>query len=155
GPGAFRLIGRKDPGFAGGLAVGQDYQLTLGAGTVAMHEIAAVGVVINRFAIFRAQAVTIDLVRSVGIVELTEEQGLTVVGPDHAAVTMIEGQGKHFAAGQVLDEQSVDLVALGIETVGQLAVILADAERAQGKKAAGGLLVGVEQQLLGAFVYAQ
>jgi len=52
-----------------------------------------------------------------------------VIGPDHAAVAVVEGQGGDFAACQVLDEQPVDLVALGVEAVGQLAVILADAER--------------------------
>ncbi len=129
GPAAFRFVGRQYPGFAGGLAVGEDHQLTLGTGAVAMHEITTIRIVIDLAAAFAAEAVTVDLVRAMGVVEFAEEQRLVVVGPDHAAVAVVEGQGGDFAACQVLDEQPVDLVALGVEAVGQLAVILADAER--------------------------
>jgi len=66
---------------------------------------------------------------------------------------IVEGQLRHRAAGQVFDEQPVDFVAFAVEAVGQLAVVLADAEGAQRQEAAAGQLVGVEQQLLSAFVH--
>jgi len=66
-----------------------------------------------------------------------------------------KGSSVTVAAGQVLDVQPVDLVALAVEAVGELAVVLADAEGTQRKKAAAGQLVGVEQQLFGAFIDGQ
>ncbi len=155
GPAALRLVRRQHPGFAGGLAVGKDDQLAVGAGAVAMHEEAPVRVVINLAAVRIAKAVAVNLVRAVGVVQLAVEQGLAVVGPGHAAVAVVEGQLGDLAAGQVLDVQPVDLVALAVEAVGELAVVLADAEGTQRKKAAAGQLVGVEQQLFGAFIDGQ
>ena len=131
-PPTFRLVRRQHPGFAGGLAVGKNHQLALGAGAVAMHEEAPVRVVINLAAARFPEAMAVDLMWAVGVVQLTVEQRPAVVGPGHAAVAIVEGQGGHVAAGEVLDEQAVDLVAFAIEAVGQLGVILADAERAQG-----------------------
>ena len=117
-----------------------------------MHEEAPVRVVIDLAAARIAKAMAVNLVRAVGVVQFTVEQRLAVVGPGHAAVAIVEGQGGHVAAGEILDEQSVDLVAFAIEAVGELAVVLTDAERAQGEEAAFGQLVGVEQQLFGVLV---
>ncbi len=117
-----------------------------------MHEEAPVRVVINLVAAGFSEAMAVDLVRTVGVVQFAVEQRLAVVGPGHAAVAIVEGQGGHVAAGEVLDEQPVDLVAFAVEAVSQLAVVLTDAERAQGEEAAAGQLVGVEQQLFGVIV---
>ncbi len=103
--------------------------MAFGAGPVAVHEIAPVRIVIDLRALLVAQPVTIDLVGSMGVVQLAEEQSAAIVSPGHAAVAVIEGQGGHFACAQILDEQLIDLVALSIEAVGQFAVILADTER--------------------------
>src|SRR3546814_9155737 len=83
---------------AGGLAVGKDDQLALGAGAVAMHEEAPVWIVINLAAARIAKAIAVNLVRAVGVVQFTVEQRLAVVGPGHAAVAIVEGQGGHVAA---------------------------------------------------------
>ena len=87
-----------------------------------------------------------------GVVQFGEEQRLAVVGPGQAAVAVVEGQGGDAASGQVLDVQAVDFIAAGIEAVGQQAVVGANVERPQRQEAAIGQGVGVEQQLLLAFI---
>jgi hypothetical protein len=88
------------------------------------------------------QAIAIQLVRTVGVVQFAEEQGQAVVGPGHAAVAVVEGQFADLVGGQFLDVQGVDLVATGVEAVGQALVVGADAERAEGKEAAVGQGLG-------------
>ncbi|MNM71988.1 hypothetical protein D3C81_836680 [compost metagenome] len=90
-----------------------------------------------------------------GVVQFAKEQRQAVVGPGHAAVAVGEGQGDDFARAQFLDVQLVDLVALGVQTVGQAAVVGTDAEGAEVQVAVAGQQVGVEQQLLAGFVDAQ
>ncbi|MNY18143.1 hypothetical protein D3C86_1515030 [compost metagenome] len=97
----------------------------------------------------------IQLVRTMGIVQLAEEQRAAVVGPGQAAVAVGEGQGGDFAAGQLLDVEGVDLVAFAIQAVGQAAMVGADAEGAEIQVAIAGQHVGVEQQLLAGRVDAQ
>ena len=120
-----------------------------------MHEITPVRVVIDLGALAVAQPVTVDLVGAVGVVEFAEEQGLIIVGPGHAAVAIFEGERGHLACLQVLDEQLIDLVALCVEAVSQLAVVLADTERAQRQEASRCQLVGVEQELLASFIHGE
>ncbi|MCY1506106.1 hypothetical protein D9M68_403440 [compost metagenome] len=148
-------LGVQHPGLAGGLAVEQQEQLALGAGAVAVQEEAPVAFLEHQLGARAAEAVAVQPVRAVGVVEGGEEQRLAVVGPGHAAVAVVEGQGGDVAAGQVLDVQPVDLVAAGVQAVGQLAVVRADAEGAERQVAACGQGVGVEQQLLGALVHGQ
>ncbi len=46
------------------------------------------------------QAVAIELVRAVGVVQFAEEQRTVIVGPGQAAIAVVEGQGLHRAAGE-------------------------------------------------------
>ncbi|MCY1286876.1 hypothetical protein D9M70_358550 [compost metagenome] len=149
GPGAFWRVGIQHPGFAGGLAVQQQDQLALGTGAIAVEEEAAVAFLEHQRGAGFAQAMAVQAVRAVGVVQLAEEQGGAVVGPGHAAVAVLEGQGGYLAAGQFLDEQLVNLVAAGVQAVGQTRVVGADAEGADGEEAAGRQRVRVQQQLLG------
>src|ERR1700712_5727858 len=87
-----------------------------------------------------------------GLVQFTEKQRLAVIGPGHAAVAVLERQAGDIAAAQLLDVQLVDLLAAGIQAVGQTLVVGADAERTERKEAAVGQRVGIEQQLFSAFV---
>ena len=152
---SLRLVGVEHPGLAGGLAVEQEDQLAFRAGAVAVQEEAPVAFLEYQLGAGLAQAVAIELVRAVGVVQFAEEQRTVIVGPGQAAIAVVEGQGLHRAAGEVLDEQAVDLVAAGVQAVGQQALVGADAEGAEGEEAAVGQLVGIEQQLLGAFVDRQ
>ncbi|MCY1413928.1 hypothetical protein D9M71_293660 [compost metagenome] len=95
---------------------------------------------------------TIQLVWAMGVVQFGEEQGLAVIGPGHAAVAIFERQFAHHAAGEFFHIQAVDLVATGVQAIGQALVVGADIERAQRQEAAGSQFIGVEQQLLLAFV---
>ena len=133
------------PGFAGGLAVEQQYQLAFGAGAVAVQEEAPVGLLEHGLRAFVAQGVATQAPRAVGVVQFGEEQRLAVVGPGQAAVAVVEGQGSDAATGQVLHVQGEDFVAAGVQAVGQQAVVGADVERAEGQEAAIGQGVGVEQ----------
>ncbi|MNO89556.1 hypothetical protein D3C76_810440 [compost metagenome] len=140
------------PGFAGGLAVEQQHQLAFGAGAVAVQEEAPVGLLEHGLRAFVAQGVATQAPRAVGVVQFGEEQRLAVVGPGQAAVAVVEGQGSDAATGQVLHVQGEDFVAAGVQAVGQQAVVGADVERAKGQETAIGQGVGVEQQLLLAFI---
>ncbi|MNY17816.1 hypothetical protein D3C86_1511570 [compost metagenome] len=90
-----------------------------------------------------------------GVVQFAKEQRQAVVGPGHAAVAVLEFQFTDTAVGQFLHEQRVNLVATGVDAVGQTLVVRADAERTQGKEAALGQFVRVQQQLFTAFVEGQ
>ena len=147
--------GIQHPAFAGGLAAEQEDQLALGAGAIAMQKEAPVGFLEHQLGAVLAQGVAIQLVRPVGVVQFGEEQGLVVVGPGQAAVAIVEGQGGDGAAGQVLNKQLIDLIAAGVQAVGQQVVVGADSEGAEGDKAAVGQGIGVEQQLLLGWVDAQ
>jgi hypothetical protein len=147
-----RRFGVQYPGLAGGLAVQQQHQLALGTGAVAVQEEAPVGFFEHGLRIVAALGVAAQAPRPVGVVQFGEEQRLAVVGPGQAAVAVVEGQGGDAASGQVLDVQAVDFIATGIEAVGQQAVVGADVERPQRQEAAIGQGVGVEQQLLLAFI---
>jgi hypothetical protein len=149
---AFGLVGIQHPGLAGGLAVEQQDQLALGACTVAMQEEAAIVFLEHQLGAVATQGVPVQAVRTVGLVQLTEEQGLAVIGPGHAAVAIVEGQLDHRAGGQLLDEQAIDLVAAGVQAVGQALMVRADVERAHGQETAACQRVGVQQQLLGVFI---
>src|SRR5690606_18221217 len=93
------------------------------------------------------QAIAVQLVGAMGFVQLTEEQRLAVVGPGHAAVAVVKGQLANCTAGEILDEQPIDLVAAGIQAVTQQVVIGADGERAKGQKTTCSQCIGIEQQL--------
>ena len=101
------------------------------------------------------QAIAEQFVRAMGVVQFAEEQRQAVVGPGHAAVAVLEFQFADFAVGQFLHEQRVNLIAGGVEAVGQTLMVRADAERAQGEEAAIGQHVRVQQQLFAAFVELQ
>ena len=79
-----------------------------------------------------------------GVVQHGEKQGLTVIGPGHAAVAVFKRQLGDGAAAQLFDKQAVGFFAAGIQAVGQALVIGADAESAQGNKAAIGQRIGVQ-----------
>ncbi|MNO69674.1 hypothetical protein D3C76_605320 [compost metagenome] len=152
---ALRRVGIKGPGLAGGLAVEQEDQLALGARAVAVQEEAAVAFLEHLFGALVAEAMAVQLVRPVGVVELAEKQRAVVVGPGHAAVAVVEGQGAYFAAGEVLDVELVDLVAAGVQAVGEQRVVRADAEGTERQVAAVGQRIGIEQQLLGGVIHRQ
>ncbi|MNE08066.1 hypothetical protein D3C80_1007110 [compost metagenome] len=152
GKGLLGVFGIEHPGFAGGLAVEQQDQLALGAGAIAVQEEAAIGFFMDRVDHAAAQAVAQQFMRTVGVVQFGEEQRLVVVGPGHAAVAVLERQLLDGAVGQLLDVQGVDLVARGVQAVGQALVVGADAECAQRQKATLGQLIRVEQQLFAAFI---
>ncbi|MCY1280950.1 hypothetical protein D9M70_297460 [compost metagenome] len=155
GPGACGGVGVQYPGLAGGLAVEQQDQLALGAGAVAVEEEAAVALLEHQLGAGFAQAVAMQAVRAMGVVQFAEEQRGAVVGPGHAAVALLEGQGADFTAGQLLDVELVGLVAAGVQAVGQARMVGADAEGADGEEAAGRQFIGVQQQLLAGFVQGQ
>ncbi|MNO99482.1 hypothetical protein D3C76_912520 [compost metagenome] len=155
GKGPLRVIGIQHPDFAGGLAAHRQQQLLFGARSVAVHEEAAVGFMEHFFGRRAVQAIAQQLVRAMGVVQLAEKQGQAVVGPGHAAVAVLELQFTDATVGQFLHEQRIDLVARGIDAVGQALVIGADAERAEGKEAALGQFIRVQQQLLPAFIKDQ
>lgn len=99
------------------------------------------------------QAVAIQFVRTVGVVQFAEEQRQAVVGPGHAAVAVLEFQFADLAGRQFLHVQGVDLFTAGVEAVGQALVVGADAERAEGEETAIGQHVRVQQQLLAAVIH--
>ena len=101
------------------------------------------------------QPVTEQFVRAMGVVQFAEKQRQAVIGPGHAAVTVLEFQFADATVGQFLHEQRVNLVAAGVDAVGQALVVRADAERPQGKEAAVGQFIRVQQQLFLAFVELQ
>ncbi|MNF96792.1 hypothetical protein D3C84_795930 [compost metagenome] len=90
-----------------------------------------------------------------GVVQFAKEQRQAVVGPGHAAVAVLEFQFADTSVGQFLHEQRVNLIATGIDAVGQALMVRADAERSERKEAAVGQFVGVQQQLFAAFVEGQ
>lgn len=87
-----------------------------------------------------------------GIVEFGEEQRAAVIGPGQTAIAAVEGQGGYIACGQILDVQGVDFVPAGVQAIGQQAMVGTNVERPQRKKAAACQGVGVQQQLLLAFI---
>ncbi len=117
-----------------------------------MQEEAPVGLLEHALGTGAAQRMAAQAPWPMGVVQLGEEQCLAVVGPGHAAVAVFKGQGGDRAAGEVFHVQAVDLVATGIQAVGQQPVVGADTERAQRQEAAVGQCVGVEQQLFLAFI---
>src|SRR5690606_36299633 len=126
-----------------------------GTGAVAVDEEAAVRLVEHQLRVGIAQAVAVQLVGAMGVVQLGEEQGAAVIGPAQAAVAVLEGQLGDGAVVQILDEQAVDLVAAGIQAVAQQALVGADGEGAQRQVAAVGQYIGVEQQLLAGLIQGQ
>ena len=140
-----RVIGIQHPAFAGGFAVKQQDQLALGARTIAMQEKTPVRLMKHFMRSGFAQGMAPQFVRTMGLVQFCEKQGLAVVGPGHAAIAVGERQLADCAAAQLLDEQAVGFFAAGIQAVGQTLLIWADAEGAQGNKAAIGEGVRVQQ----------
>ena len=118
-----------------------------------MQEETAVWLVEHFLRCGAVQAIAIQFVRTVGVVQFAKKQGQAVVGPGHAAVAVVERQFADLVGRQFLHEQGVNLFAAGIEAVGQALVIGADAERAQGEKAAIGQHVRVQQQFFAAGVH--
>ncbi|MNF37718.1 hypothetical protein D3C84_186470 [compost metagenome] len=150
-----RLVGVQRPDFAGGLAAQRQQQLLLGTGTVAVQEETPVRLVENFFGSGAVEAVTEQLVWTMGVVEYAEKQGQAVISPGHAAVAVLEFQFADFVVGQFLDKQRVNLIARSVDAVGQTLVIRADAERAQREKTTVGQYIRVEQQLFATFIEGQ
>jgi len=96
-----------------------------------MQEETAVGLLEHGSRAAATQGVTTQAPRAMGVIQFGEEQRLAVIGPGQAAVAVLEGQGGDAAVAQVLDVQGVDLVAAGIEAVGQQAMVGADVEGPQ------------------------
>ncbi|MNF80055.1 hypothetical protein D3C84_622880 [compost metagenome] len=153
--GLLRLRGIQGPDFTGGLAAQRQQQLALGARSIAVQEKPPVRFMEDFFGGRAVEAIAKQFVRAMGLVQFGEEQRQAVVGPGHAAVAVLERQLADLAVGQLLDEQGVGLVADGVQAVRQALVVRADAEGAQREEAAIGQLVGVEQQLLPAFIDLQ
>ncbi|MNI03277.1 hypothetical protein D3C73_561760 [compost metagenome] len=120
-----------------------------------MHEEATVGLMEHFLGRGAVQTIAVQLVRAMGVVQFAEEQRQAVIGPGHAAVAVLEFQFTDTTVGQFLHEQRVDLITCGIDAVGQTLVVRADTERAQGKEAAIGQHVRVQQQLFLAFIEGQ
>src|SRR5690606_2101654 len=140
-----RLLGVDEPALAGGLAAEGNDQLALRAAAEAVQEEAAIRLLKDDLRLGAVEAVALQAPRPMGIVQFGEEQGAAVVVPDQAGVAVLEGQFAHLAAGQVLDEQPVDLVAAGVQAVAEQAMVRTDAEGAQRQEAAAGQRVRVEQ----------
>ncbi|MNE09058.1 hypothetical protein D3C80_1017240 [compost metagenome] len=152
GKGFFRVLGIECPRFAGGLAVEQQDQLAFGTRAIAVQEETSVGLIEDFVHRGAAQVMTVQLVRTMGVIKLGKEQGLAVIGPGHAAVAVVEGQFANSAADEFLHIQAVNLVTAGVEAVGQALVVGADIERTQRQEAPSSQLVGVEQQFFEAFI---
>ncbi len=101
------------------------------------------------------QFVPPDLVRPVRLVGDHVEQGPGIGGPGQAVVGAFDALGEIGAGGEVADAELVDLVAVEVGRVGQVAPVRADlADPQLGVAAAGGRLgeqqVDVQQHLAGA-----
>src|SRR3989338_6833932 len=150
-----RCFGVQHPGFAGGFAAQLQDQLAFGAAAVAAEKEAPIRFVEYQFGCVGAKAVAVEFVRAVGVVQLTEEQRMAVIGPGHAAVAFLERQLDQAVIGQLFDKQLVGFLAAGIQAVGLALMVRADAESAEGDKAAIGQVVGVEQQLFAGLIDRQ
>ncbi len=148
-----RMIGVQHPRFAGGFAIEQNDQLAFGTAAEAVQEESTVRLVEHQLCRCIAQCVAMQPAGAMGLVQLTEKQGLAVVGPGHASVAVLKRQAADLAGAQFLDVKLVHLVATGVQAVGQALMVGADAERAQRKEAAIGHGVRVQQQFFTAFVH--
>ena len=77
------------------------------------------------------QGMTPQLVRAMGVVQLSEKQGLAVIGPGHAAIAVLKGQFSDGASGQLFDEQAIGFFAAGVQAISQALMVRADTERTQ------------------------
>ena len=100
-----------------------------------------------------AEGVAKQLVRTMGVVQPGEKQGLAVIRPSHAAIAVFKRQLGDRAAAQLFYKQAVGFFAASVQAVGQALVIGADTERPQRNKATIGQCIGVQQQMFGVLVH--